>query len=141
MDNKTAAIMARHEVNCIDAFARIFSDGFVLVMSEYPSQVKHPDFASFLQRIDGYVSNIFEASVLYATPVEGYAAVIMPYRGKTFRDPEKRKQVSIKLSYYTDLDIIQFLDRHENVQGLIKSLIRDHIAALNLKGETEDDKA
>lgn len=134
MTNKQAALMARHEVKCLDAFARDFSDGFVIVMKEYPSKYRHPDFAEFLQRIDGYISNVYLTT---QGGKDGYAASIMPYRGKTFRDPEKRRQISLKLSYYTDLDIIQFLDRHENTQGLIKSLVRYHMAALNLKGENE----
>ena len=37
------------------------------------------------------------------------------------------KQIKINLNRKTDADIIQYLDQTENIQGLIKDLIRKHM--------------
>ena len=41
------------------------------------------------------------------------------------------KQVKLNLNKKTDDDIIQFLDKEPNVQGLIKQLIREHMEKSN----------
>lgn len=38
------------------------------------------------------------------------------------------KQIKISLNKKTDADIIEFLDKTENVQGLLKDLIRKRIS-------------
>ncbi len=40
-----------------------------------------------------------------------------------------RRQISIKLSPDTDAVLLEYLDHVDNIQGLIKSLLMDHIAA------------
>ena len=45
-------------------------------------------------------------------------------------DGENTKQIKIKLNLRTDADILDKLDRTENVQGYIKRLIRE-----DMKGE------
>lgn len=42
-------------------------------------------------------------------------------------DKENTKQIALKLNIHTDKDIIEFLDKVENKQGLIKDLIRNAI--------------
>ena len=44
-------------------------------------------------------------------------------------DMTKRTRVFINLVNSTDADIIEFLDGCSNKQGLIKKLIREHMAA------------
>ena len=43
-------------------------------------------------------------------------------------DKANTKQFKIKLVYATDADIIEYLDSCPNKQGLIKDLLRQHIA-------------
>lgn len=57
---------------------------------------------------------------------------IAPVNSEYF-NPHRRKQISLKLERSGDADILEFLDHVPNVQGLIKSLIRDHMAAKALE--------
>ena len=40
-------------------------------------------------------------------------------------DAENTRQVKLKLNVKTDADVLEQLDRQENVQGYIKKLIRE----------------
>ena len=42
---------------------------------------------------------------------------------------DRRRQISLKLSPESDAVLLEYLDHVDNVQGLIKSLLMDHIAA------------
>lgn len=42
-------------------------------------------------------------------------------------DAKNTRTFTIKLNYKTDADVISYLETIENVQGLIKSLIREYI--------------
>ena len=50
------------------------------------------------------------------------------YKYHTEWDKKNTKQFKIKLVYATDSDIIEYLDSCPNKQGLIKDLLRQHIA-------------
>ena len=50
------------------------------------------------------------------------------YKYHTEWDKKNAKQFKIKLLYSTDADIIEYLDTCPNKQGLIKDLLRQHIA-------------
>ena len=42
---------------------------------------------------------------------------------------DRRRQISLKLSPESDAVLLEYLDHVDNIQGLIKSLLMDHIAA------------
>ena len=42
-------------------------------------------------------------------------------------DKANTKQIKLKLNIKTDADILEFLDKSDNKQGIIKQLIREHI--------------
>lgn len=56
-----------------------------------------------------------------------------------YRNPYKRRQISFKLDPYGDRDIIGYLESVPNIQGLLKTLIREHMAALMLAEEQDDN--
>lgn len=60
-----------------------------------------------------------------------YVSIFFP-DGKG-KNPHKRVQISLKLEKDIDNDIIRFLDRVDNKQGLIKRLIRDHMHDLTMR--------
>lgn len=49
---------------------------------------------------------------------------------------DRRRQISLKLSPESDAVLLEYLDHVDNIQGLIKSLLIDHIAATRLEPET-----
>lgn len=51
---------------------------------------------------------------------------------------DRRRQISIKLSPDTDAMLLEYLDHVDNIQGLIKSLLMDHIAAKELEKDTRE---
>ena len=56
---------------------------------------------------------------------------------------DRRRQISLKLSPDTDATILEFLDHCDNVQGLIRALLMDHIASRKLDEdfiEEEDEE-
>ena len=54
------------------------------------------------------------------------------HNGKA-KNPHKRVQISLKLEQDVDRDILSYLDRVENMQGLIKQLLRESMAARTLE--------
>lgn len=48
---------------------------------------------------------------------------------------DRRRQISLKLSPESDAVLLEYLDHVDNIQGLIKSLLMDHIAATHLDAE------
>ena len=57
-------------------------------------------------------------------------------------DAKNTRTFTIKLNYNTDADMISYLETIENVQGLIKLLIKKHIFKCvgGLKHETDTGK-
>lgn len=46
---------------------------------------------------------------------------------------DRRRQISLKLSPESDAVLLEYLDHVDNIQGLIKSLLMDHIAAKEIE--------
>lgn len=59
--------------------------------------------------------------------------VVIAFHNGRARNPHKRVQVSLKLEKDVDADIINYLERVENKQGLIKALIRESMSARTLE--------
>lgn len=50
---------------------------------------------------------------------------------------DRRRQISLKLNPEADAVILEYLDHVDNIQGLIKSLLLDHIGALQPEYDPE----
>lgn len=59
--------------------------------------------------------------------------VTISFHGGKAKNPHKRVQVSLKLEQETDRDIINFLERVDNKQGLIKKLLREAMATRTIE--------
>lgn len=52
----------------------------------------------------------------------------MPNEAKARYDAKTAKYFSLKLNRNTDKELIEFLERQQNVQGYLKQLIREDMA-------------
>ena len=77
----------------------------------------------------------YEARVVGYKHTQEYIIYSIAPLGHDYRNPHRRAQISLKLERSGDADIIEYLKTVDNVQGLIKALLREHIAAIHLMDE------
>lgn len=83
----------------------------------------------------------YEARVVGYKHNQNYIIYSIVPLDHNYRNPHRRAQISLKLERSGDADIIEYLKTVDNVQGLIKALLRDHIAALMLAEEPNDNES
>ena len=83
----------------------------------------------------------YEARVVGYKHTQEYIIYSIAPLDHNYRNPHRRAQVSLKLERSGDADIIEYLETVDNVQGLIKALLRDHIAALMLAEKSDDNES
>lgn len=83
----------------------------------------------------------YEARVVGYKHTQNYIIYSIAPLDHQYRNPHRRAQVSLKLERSGDSDIIEYLETVDNVQGLIKALLRDHMAALMLAEEPNDNES
>lgn len=127
MNAKDTALCIRHELRGCYQTVTYGSNRIDLIIDT--REIKEGWFGDMTMILAQYAARVVSSQRHHD---EYWIYTIAPVNSEYF-NPHRRKQISLKLERSGDADILEFLDKVPNVQGLIKSLIRDHMAAKALE--------
>ena len=133
MKPDNVALCFRHELEgCLQTV--VYPDGAIDLIIDATKTVKTGWYGDLSFQLAEY-----NAKVCYQRRKPGVSIITISPMDHEYRNPHKRRQISFKLDPYGDRDIIEYLESVSNMQGLLKTLIRDHMAALMLAEEPDDN--
>lgn len=141
MNNSTFAqeIKRRFPDQVIAAQAGPYQDVIIICFdSLYFSDTFRDLLTARSARLVNWTRNIDYKNV--KTPDHAMIMTITP-KHREYWAQDRRRQISLKLNPEADAVILEYLDHVDNIQGLIKSLLLDHIGALQPEPEYDPEPA